>query len=63
VDSISSDIMLVFSSEQIVRSFANSAFNDLCWTYRNRLEKLAVYVSALGLKAKKQDDEQTSNYE
>ena len=55
-DSISSDITLEFSGEQIVRSFANSAFNDLCWTYRNRPEKLVVYASALELEAETEDE-------
>lgn len=56
LDSISSDIKLAFSGKQIVRSFANSAFDDLCWTYRNRPEKLAVYASALGLEATTEND-------
>jgi hypothetical protein len=57
VDSISSDITLVFSGEQIVRSFANTAFDDLCWTYRNHPEKLTVYASTLGLEAETDEDE------
>ena len=56
VDFVSSDITLAFSDEQIVKSFANSAFDDLCWTYRNRPEKLAVYASSLGLNAAIEDE-------
>ena len=49
VDPNSSDISLRFSDGQALRNFANSAFDDHSWTYRNIPHKLAVDVSPAGV--------------
>ena len=50
LDFESSDICLKFSDRQVVRNFANSAFDDKTWTYRNVPKKITAYVSPLGIK-------------
>jgi hypothetical protein len=50
IDLESSDIRMEFSDGQVVRNFANSAFEDEHWTFRNLQKKLTAYVSPLGVK-------------
>ena len=52
VDLDTSDILMEFSNDQVVRNFANSAFDDAAWTYRNRPLKLTAYVSPSGIRLK-----------
>jgi hypothetical protein len=47
IDLTSSDITLEFSGNQILRNFANSAFDDKAWTYRNLPQNICAYVSPL----------------
>jgi hypothetical protein len=49
IDLESSDINMEFSGGQVVRNFANSAFEEKHWTYRNVRKKLKAYVSPLGI--------------
>ena len=49
IDFASSDITMNFSDGQVVRNFANSAFVDEDWTYRNVALGIAAYVSPLGI--------------
>jgi hypothetical protein len=49
IDLESSDITMEFSGGQVVRNFANSAFEEKHWTYRNLPKKLTAYVSPLGV--------------
>ena len=48
IDLESSDIRMEFSDGQVVRNFANSAFEDN-WTFRNLQKKLTAYVSPVGV--------------
>lgn len=50
IDFESSDISMKFSDDQGVRNFANSAFDDKDWTYRNAAQGITAYVSPLGIK-------------
>lgn len=50
VDARSGDLLLEFSGEQVVRSFANSAFHENSWTYRNTSKKMKALVSARGIR-------------
>ncbi len=50
IDFDSSDISMTFSDGQIVRNFANSAFDDKDWTYRNAAQGIAVCVSPIGIR-------------
>jgi hypothetical protein len=49
IDPESSDINMGFSGGQVVRNFANSAFEDEHWTYRNLQKKLTANVSPVGV--------------
>ncbi|MEO6654987.1 MAG: hypothetical protein ABIO36_02805, partial [Pyrinomonadaceae bacterium] len=40
LDFDSSDICLKFSGDQVVSNFANSAFDDKAWTYRNMQQNI-----------------------
>ena len=42
-----------FPDDQVVRSFANSAFDDKDWTYRNGAQGITAYVSPLGVRVRK----------
>ncbi len=50
IDFESSDIFMKFSDGQVVRNFANSAFDDKAWTYRNDAQGITACVSALGIR-------------
>jgi hypothetical protein len=50
IEDSSLDLTLEFSDRQIVRSFANSAFDEESWTYRNVPKKLKATVSPLGVR-------------
>ncbi len=56
VDLESSDIFMKFSDGQAVRNFANSAVDDKAWTYRNHPQKLAAFVSPLGVRLRSEED-------
>jgi len=45
-----SDLSMRFSDDQVVRNFANSAFDDKDWTYRNVAQRITAYVSPLGVR-------------
>jgi hypothetical protein len=49
IDFDSSDITMKFSDGQVVRNFANSAFVDEDWTYRNVALGIAADVSPSGI--------------
>ena len=49
VDLESSDITMEFSGSQILRNFANSAFDDKHWTYRNRPKQLTACAAPIGV--------------
>lgn len=49
IDFDSSDIAMKFSDGQVVRNFANSAFDDEAWTYRNVAQDITADVSPLGV--------------
>lgn len=53
LDQTSSDLTVTFSGNQVVRYFVNSAFKETNWTYRNRPQRLTVYVSCLGIELEK----------
>lgn len=59
VDFQSSDISMTFSDGQVLRNFANSAFDDKAWTHRNKPRGLTVYVSPLGIKLVDKKTEQS----
>jgi len=46
------DIIMEFSDNQVLRSFANSAFDDKNWTYRNIPKQITAYISSLGVRLK-----------
>jgi hypothetical protein len=50
IDSEASDLEMKFSDHQVVRNFANSAFDDKAWTYRNVAKGIAVVVSVFGVR-------------
>ena len=50
IDSEASDLEMKFSDDQVVRNFANSAFDDKAWTYRNVAKGIAVVVSVFGIR-------------
>lgn len=50
IDFESSDISMKFSDGQAMRNFANSAFDDKDWTYRNVAQGITAYVSPSGIK-------------
>jgi hypothetical protein len=52
VDLETSDILMEFSDGQVIRNFANSAYDDAAWTYRNRTRNLTAYVSPSGIRLK-----------
>ena len=56
LDFESSDICLKFSGSQVVRNFANSAFDDKTWTYRNVPKNTTAYVSPLGIKLRSEKE-------
>ena len=49
VDLVTSDIRMEFSEGQVIRNFANKAFADAAWTYRNPARNLTAYVSPSGV--------------
>ena len=49
VDLESADITMEFSGSQVLRSFANSGFDDKDWTYRNLPKQITAQVSPLGV--------------
>ena len=49
VDLVTSDIRMEFSEGQVIRNFANKAFADAAWTYRNPARNLTAYVSPSGI--------------
>ncbi|MGO8733976.1 MAG: hypothetical protein ACLQVM_14470 [Terriglobia bacterium] len=49
VDPMSSDIAMEFSGGRVLRSFANSAFEDTAWTYRNYPKNFYAQVSSPGI--------------
>jgi hypothetical protein len=51
VDLETSDLFMEFSGDQVVRSFANSAFDTEAWAYRNRPRNLVVDVSPSGVRS------------
>ena len=52
IDFDSSDLSMRFSDDQVVRNFANSAFDDKDWTYRNVAQRITAYVSPLGVRVR-----------
>jgi hypothetical protein len=50
IEDSSGDLTLEFSGRQIVRSFANSAFDEDSWTYRNLPKRTKATVSPLGIR-------------
>ncbi|MCI0665391.1 MAG: hypothetical protein L0220_30385 [Acidobacteria bacterium] len=52
VEPESFDLTMEFSANQVLRSFANSAFDEKNWTYRNRPKQITAYVSSLGIRMK-----------
>lgn len=54
LDLESSDITLEFSGNQVLRNFANSAFGNKDWTYRNCPKQITIYASSLGVTLKKE---------
>lgn len=50
VDLETSDLFMEFSGGQVVRSFANSAFDEAAWTYSNRRQNLAADASPAGVR-------------
>ncbi len=50
IDFESSDISMKFSGGQVLRNFANSAFDDKDWTYHNAPKGIRAYVSPLGIR-------------
>ncbi len=49
IDLMSSDVTLEFSGNQILRNFANSAFDHNAWTYRNHPQNICANVSPSGI--------------
>lgn len=49
VDSVSSDLTLAFAGGQVLRNFANSAFETGAWTYRDLPGNLEAGVSPSGV--------------
>jgi hypothetical protein len=56
IEDSSADLTLEFSGRQIVRSFANSAFEEDSWTYRNLPKKLKAIVSPLGIRIEEMEE-------
>ena len=56
VDLETSDLFMEFSGDQVVRSFANSAFDEAAWTYCNRPRNLAVDVSPSGVRLQPENE-------
>jgi hypothetical protein len=52
IEDSSADLTLEFSDQQVVRSFANSAFDEDSWTYRNIPKRTKATVSPLGIRIK-----------
>jgi hypothetical protein len=52
----SSDLLMKFSDQRVVRNFANSGFDDKAWTYRNVAQGIAVVVSSLGIEERSTKD-------
>jgi hypothetical protein len=50
IEDSSADLTLEFSDRQIIRSFANSAFDEDSWTYRNLPKRIKATVSPLGIR-------------
>jgi hypothetical protein len=50
IDFASSDIYMKFSDGQVVRNFANSAYDDKAWTYHNAPNSVRAYISPLGIR-------------
>jgi hypothetical protein len=57
IESESSDLTLKFSNGQVIRSFANSAFDKDRWTYRNRPKQICAHVSPSGVEIEKAEKE------
>ena len=49
VDVVTSDLVLEFSGEQVVRNFASSVFDETAWVYRKPRRHLAASVSPSGI--------------
>ena len=49
VDLVTSDLVLEFSGDQVVRNFASSAFDETAWVYRKPRRNLAASVSPSGI--------------
>ncbi|MBI1764355.1 MAG: hypothetical protein HYR56_23255 [Acidobacteria bacterium] len=52
IDPESSDLTLKFSNEQVIHIFANSAFDNIAWTYRNIPQQICANVSPSGVEIK-----------
>lgn len=50
VDLVTSDLILEFSGDQVVRNFADSAFDETAWIYRKPRRNLAASVSPSGIR-------------
>jgi hypothetical protein len=57
VDLVTSDICLTFSEGQVIRNFANKAFADAAWTYRNPARNLTAHVSPSGVSVMTAEEE------